>query len=70
MTNQDIKPTFGGRKKAPSYYVAVLAFVQSLQPTKTLRQISELLNQAGYRTPTGLLFDRQAVANVKRSRSV
>jgi len=70
MSAQDAKPQFGGRKKAPDYYIAVRAFIASLQSTKTLRQIAEMLNQANYRTPTGLPFDRQAVANVKRSRSV
>jgi len=70
MSTLDTKPQFGGRKKQPAYYVQVQAFIASLQPTKTLRQIAELLNQANYRTPTGLPFDRQAVANVKRSKSI
>lgn len=70
MLNHDARPAFAAKKKQPDYYLSVQAFVQSLQTTKTLRQIAELLNQAGYRSPTGLPFDRQRVSNIMRSRSV
>lgn len=70
MLNQEARPQFGAHKMQPAYYSQVAAFAQSLRPTKTLRQIAEMLNAAGYRSPTGLPFDRQRVANFMRSRSV
>lgn len=70
MLNPQARPAFASKKMQPAYYAQITAYVQSLQPTKTLRQIADLLNQAGYRSPTGLPFDRQRVANIMRSRSV
>ena len=70
MLNPQARPAFASKKMQPDYYVQIQSFIKSLQSTKTLRQIADLLNQAGYRTPSGLPFDRQRAANIMRSRSV
>ena len=70
MLNQNARPKFGAKKKTETYYSTVQAYIRSLQPTKTLRQIAEMLNQAGYRSPTDKPFSRQTVANFMRSRSI
>lgn len=70
MLNAQARPAFASKKMQPDYYRQIQSFIKSLQATKTLRQIADLLNQAGYRTPTGMLWDRQRAANIMRSRSV
>jgi len=70
MLNQQARPAFAAKKQHPDFYVQVQAYVRSLQATKTLRQIADMLNASGSRSPTGLLWDRQKISNVMRSRSV
>lgn len=70
MINQDARPAFAARKKKPEFYLQVQAYVRSLQSTKTLRQIADMLNASGSRSPTNALWDRQKLSNIMRSRSV
>jgi hypothetical protein len=67
MAHQDAKPKFGGRLKTPSYYAEVRAYIGALRDTKTLRNIALMLNSAGYLTPSGKPFTKQAVSNFLRS---
>jgi len=70
MGNQNMTPSFGGKLKTPDYYAAIQAFIQSLRSTTPQRQIATLLNQAGYRSPTGKPFVRSTVANFLRKKSI
>jgi hypothetical protein len=70
MINQQARPQFGKPLMVPAWYATVTAFVESLRPTTTQRNIARLLNDAGYRTPTGKPWDRQGVANFLRKKSV
>lgn len=70
MLAQDARPSFSGKKKTDSYYMTIEAYIRSLQPTRTLRQIADSLNQAGFRSPTDKPFSRQTVANFMRSKKI
>jgi hypothetical protein len=60
-------PRFGGPLNNPHYYVEVSAIVRHMRPTSTLRKICHQLNAFGYRTPTGLEFTRDRLANFIRT---
>jgi hypothetical protein len=63
-----VKPGFGTPLQAPSYYEKVSEIVSSLRPYSSLSTIARHLTALGYRTPTGMEFDKQNVANFIRSR--
>lgn len=62
-----VRPTFGGRVRAPAYYNQILAFVTPLRETLTLRAICTSLNTAGLTTPSGLAWNKVRLANFLRS---
>jgi hypothetical protein len=61
------RPGFGTPKQLPQYYVSVSSIVSVLKPYSTLRTISGHLNGQGFRTPSGMKWSKQAVANFIRS---
>lgn len=65
-----VKPTFGGRLNTPQYYSSVDSICRMLRPAATLRTIANHLNAAGFKTPSGLIWDRQRVANYLRNKSI
>lgn len=60
-------PGFGTPKRTPEYYAQVSAIIAVLRPYSTLRTISNHLNAQGFRAPSGMEFNKQAVANFMRS---
>jgi hypothetical protein len=62
-----IRPTFGGRARAPAYYDQILAFITPLRETLTLNAICTALNTAGLTTPSGLPWTKGRLANFIRS---
>ena len=57
------RPQFGGKLNVDSYYREVNAVIKVLRPTASLRIISEHLNGQGFKTPTGLDWNRDRLAN-------
>jgi len=70
MGNQNLAPSFGGKRKTDDYYAAITAFITTLRSTTPQRQIAAMLNSAGYRSPTGKPFVRSTVANFLRKKSI
>ena len=60
-------PGFGTPKNLPQYYELISAQISVLRPYSTLRTISDHLNAQGFRAPSGMKFNKQAVANFMRS---
>jgi hypothetical protein len=60
-------PGFGSPKQTPEYYELISAQISVLRPYSTLKTISDHLNSAGFRAPSGMKFNKQAVANFMRS---
>jgi hypothetical protein len=58
MHDPTIRPTFGGRVCEPAFYVAVSNIITAMRPNKTLRQIADQLNEFGYKTPRGHVWNK------------
>ena len=58
-----IKPTFGGSLQPSIYYIQISSFVSPLRDKLTLKAIGDALNNAGFRTPSGLLWNKVRLAN-------
>jgi hypothetical protein len=63
-------PSFGGKTMNDEYYHQVNAIIATLRPTASQRTIADHLNKSGFRTPRGLPFDRQRLANYLRNTSI
>lgn len=61
------KPGFGSPLQEPSYYIAVSNIVATLREYSTLKTISNHLSAQGFLTPSGKIWNKQAVANFIRS---
>lgn len=57
------RPKFGGRLNVDSYYRQTSEIIKVLRPTASLRIISDHLNGQGFKTPTGLDWNRDRLAN-------
>lgn len=44
-------PSFGGRTRPERYYTLISAAIAELRPATSLREIAEILNRQGLRTP-------------------
>jgi hypothetical protein len=60
-------PGFGSPKQTPEYYETISAQISILRPYSTLRTISGHLNSQHFRAPSGMKWNKQAVANFIRS---
>lgn len=64
MSNQfAIQPSFGGKLQSPEFYSGVNSIVATLRNVATLRTIAEALNQAGFSTPSGMIWNKSRLAN-------
>jgi hypothetical protein len=70
MTTLLAQPRFGGKRNVDTYYEAVTNVVRHMRPTSTLRAICYQLNAFGYKTPSGLEFTRDRLANFIRTAAV
>jgi hypothetical protein len=68
MRVQNAIPAFGKPLRMPDYYVAVDGVISILRPYSTLRTVSNHLNAQGLKTPTGLEWNRERVAQYIRHR--
>lgn len=59
--------SFGGKHQSNGYYDDVLSIVRTLQPVSTLKSLAEALNQANFKTPTGLPWTRIRLASFLKS---
>jgi hypothetical protein len=62
MSNLYRRPAFGAKLKVDDYYTAVNQTIRNFRETHTLRQISEALTAAGWRTPKNLPWTRERLA--------
>jgi hypothetical protein len=60
-------PSFGGKLNNPAYYTTLNSILSELRPMSSLRTIAHHLNAAGHRSPSGLTWTRERVANYLRS---
>lgn len=65
-----IAPAFGGRLNNDAYYANVSSIIALLRPMSSLRIIAEHLTRSGFRTPAGLEFNRDRVANFIKNNSI
>jgi hypothetical protein len=65
-----MRPRFGGKVRPDFYYEQVNSVIEMLRPTASQATIAAYLNKCGLRTPRGLLFDRQRLANYLRNTSI
>jgi len=71
MTEKYLRvPAFGGKTRTDEYYAQVNAIVATLRATASQRTIAEHLNRFGFRTPRGMLWDRQRLANYLRNTAI
>jgi hypothetical protein len=63
-------PRFGGKLNNPAYYDSVSGVIRVLRPASSLRIIANHLNKAGFQTPSGLVWNRERVANYIRNTSI
>jgi hypothetical protein len=62
MSTQIVKPSFGGRLKAPDYYESIDSILKLLRPVASLRVMAQHLANAGFTSPSGLPWTRERVA--------
>jgi hypothetical protein len=70
MLMQNQQPAFGGKLKTPAFYDAVNSCIRVLRPYSTLRTIANHLNSVGLKTATGLIWNRERLANYIRNTSL
>lgn len=58
-----IQPSFGGKLQSPEFYSSVNSIIATLRNVATLRTISDALNQAGFSTPSGMIWNKGRLAN-------
>ena len=63
-------PSFGGRHNTASYYEDVSRCIASMRGKFTLRAMCFHLSAQGYKTPSGLEFNRSRLANFIRTAAV
>lgn len=56
-----LNPSFGGRTRPELYYSQVSAAIAALRPATPLREIAEILNNSGLRTPRDLTWTKTRV---------
>jgi hypothetical protein len=69
MPALNARPQFGGKLNIESYYRDVSAIIAILRPMSSLRVIANHLNGQGFKTPSGLNFNRDRLANFISSQS-
>lgn len=59
-----IQPSrFGGKLQTPEFYSATNGFINTLRNVASLRTIADALNQAGFSTPSGMMWNKGRLAN-------
>lgn len=67
MTAFKAAPTFGGKHNTAHFYTMVNSILAVLRPASSLRTIAAYLNSHGFRTPSGLEWTRDRVAQYIRN---
>jgi hypothetical protein len=65
-----IRPRFGGPKHAPQYYNHINSIISRLRETSTLAKICQALTDAGYLSPTGLVWNISRLSNYCRMKGL
>jgi hypothetical protein len=68
MSVQNAVPGFGKPLRNADYYALVDEVTDGLRPFATLRSIAAKLNEQGLQTPSGLIWNRERVAQYLRHR--
>jgi hypothetical protein len=69
MSTFKAAPAFGGKHNLPAYYATVDSIIAVLRPASSLRLIAAHLNTHGFKTPSGMDWSRDRVANYIRNKS-
>jgi len=56
-----LHPSFGGKARPEDYYRAVSAAIAALRPATPLREIANVLNREGLKTPRNLDWNKTRV---------
>lgn len=70
MANTFAIPAYGAPLRIPEYYRDLDAILAVLRPFASLRTCANHLNNSDIRTPSGLRWSKQAVANYLRNRKL
>lgn len=70
MSETYARPSFGGKSRPDDYYAQLNSIIATLRHTASQATIAAHLNKCGFRTPRGLLFDRQRLANYLRNTGI
>jgi hypothetical protein len=67
MSSFKAAPGFGSKHNLPHFYTTVNSVIAVLRPASSLRLIANHLNAHGFRTPSGLEWNRDRVATYIRN---
>lgn len=67
MLTVKANPGFGAKLNTPTYYTQVKQIIAVLRPASSLRVICNHLNAQEFKTPTGLVWTRDRLANFIRT---
>jgi hypothetical protein len=67
MSSFKAAPAFGGKHNTQHYYTCINSILAVLRPASSLRVIGNHLNTHGFKTPSGLEWNRDRVATYIRN---
>ncbi|MBQ5939866.1 recombinase family protein [Massilia sp. AB1] len=63
-------PSFGGRTRPEAYYAFISSAIAALRPATPLREIAEILNRDGLKTPRNLDWTKTRVVAFLRDNRI